>query len=113
MFELALHPKRNTYTGYQLAGLPTNERQKDDEMIQGEHRVNITDAIKLIRGFKGEIVVFTELYRGHEGTWIRVVKSDLITQLKYSAQSELMETGRNSARITLDVDTQRMFVKGY
>ena len=113
MFELALHPNRNMDNGYQLAGLPTNGRTKDDEMIQGEHRVNITDAIKLVRGFKGEILVFTELFRGHEGTWIRVVKKDLIEQLRYSADDEMMETGRNSARITLDVDTQRMFVKGY
>ena len=86
-------------------------------MIQGEHRVTIEDAIKLIRGFKGEIVVFTELYPGHEGTWVRVVKKDLITQLKYSADNEMMETGRNSTRLTLDVsehwDGRRMFLKGY
>ena len=74
------------------------------EISTVEHRVTIENAIKLIKGFKGEIVVFTELYPGHEGTWIRVVKKDLITQLKYSAQSELMETGRNSTRITLDVN---------
>ena len=117
MFELALHLARNPYTGYQLAGLPTDKRTKDDDMIKGEHRVTLEDAIPMIRRFKGEVVVFTELYRGHEGTWIRVVKSDLITQLKYSAQSELMETGRNSTRITLDVKEywqgQRMLLKGY
>ena len=86
-------------------------------MIQGEHRVNIVDAIKLIRGFKGDVVVLAELWRGHEGTWVRVVKKDLIKQLKYSAEEEMMETGSISTRLTLNVpehwDGRRMLLTRY
>ena len=89
-----------------------------NEMIQGEHRVTLEAAIPMIRRFKGEVVVFTELYRGHEGTWVRVVKKDLIEQLRYSAEDEMRETGSNSTRLTLDVKSywwrgQRMLIKSY
>ena len=71
--------------------------------MQGEHRVTLVDAIKLIGQFKGEVLVHTQLHPGHEGTWIRAVKSDLMAQLKYSAEMEMAEDNTYRTRITLDV----------
>lgn len=71
--------------------------------MQGEHRVTLVEAIKLIKQFKGEVLVLTQLHPGHEGAWIRAVKSDLLSQLKYSAEMEMVEDNAHSTRIALDV----------
>ena len=71
--------------------------------MQGEHRVSLVEAIKLMRQFKGEVFVLTQLHPEHEGAWIRAVKSDLLAQLKYSAEMEMAEDNAYSTRITLDV----------